>query len=132
MSNRNHRSNWASTPDDGRRVGSISFNRLLTCWLGLHSRYRRKRPSGRCRDLSGSDERRLVSDGVTEIDQSPAGLAVGEVADLAGVQAAQIGENLAIDCLAGVRRMPAEGEALLDRMDHNESRWRSANLNRTN
>jgi hypothetical protein len=28
--------------------------------------------------------------------------------------------------------MPAEGEALLDRMDHNESRWRSANLNRTN
>ena len=48
----------------------------------------------RCRDLSHPLERSLVRDGVAEIDQSPAGLVVGEVADLAGVQTVEIGENL--------------------------------------
>jgi hypothetical protein len=48
----------------------------------------------RRRDLSHPLERSLVRDGVAEIDQSPAGLVVGEVADLAGVQTVEIGESL--------------------------------------
>ena len=48
-----------------------------------------------------------------------------------GVAYASVAQ-VAIDCLTVVGRMPAEGEALLDWMGRNESRWRSANLDRTN
>jgi hypothetical protein len=36
--------------------------------------------------------------------------------------------QVAVDCLTGPGRMPAEGEALLDWMQKNESRWRLASL----
>jgi len=37
--------------------------------------------------------------------------------------------QLALDCLTGTGRMPAEGEALLQWMTEDESRWRYPNLN---
>jgi hypothetical protein len=36
--------------------------------------------------------------------------------------------QVAIDCLAGMSRMPQEGDALLDWMARNESKWREPEL----
>lgn len=36
--------------------------------------------------------------------------------------------QIAVDCLTGTGRMPAEGEALLDWMERNEPRWRAPSL----
>ena len=37
--------------------------------------------------------------------------------------------QLAIDCLSGPGRLPAEGEAVLNKMAEHESSWRLRNVN---
>ncbi len=46
---------------------------------------------------------------------------------LDGVTYASVAQ-VAMDCLTGMSRMPSEGEALLDWMHRNESRWRATTL----
>jgi hypothetical protein len=64
---------------------------------------------------------------VTAIPYDP--IVFGRTTTVDGLTYASVAQ-IAIDCLTGMGRMPQEGEALLDWMLRNESRWRDKTLDR--